>query len=68
MICPYGVIGQGSEKRVAVKCDRCPDMDVPACVDACPAGALVYATQGEFMELMRKAAASKIAREAKGLA
>jgi anaerobic carbon-monoxide dehydrogenase iron sulfur subunit len=68
MICPYGVIGQGAEKRVAVKCDRCPDLDVPACVDACPSGALVYATQGEFMELMRKAAATKIAREAKGLA
>lgn len=68
MICPYGVIGQGAEKRLAVKCDRCPDQDVPACVDACPAGALVYATQGEFMEMMRKAAATKIAREAKGLA
>jgi anaerobic carbon-monoxide dehydrogenase iron sulfur subunit len=68
MICPYGVIGQGAERRVAVKCDRCQDLDVPACVDACPAGALVYATQGEFMEMMRKAAAAKIAREAKGLA
>jgi carbon-monoxide dehydrogenase iron sulfur subunit len=68
MVCPYGVIGRLSEARVAVKCDRCKDLEVPACVRACPTGALIYATQREFMEMMRKEAAVKIAREAKGLA
>lgn len=66
MICPYGVVGRQLEVRVAVKCDRCKDLDTPACVRACPAGTLVFATQGEFMEVMRKAAAARIARTASG--
>ena len=33
-----------------------------------PTGTLIYATQREFVEMMRKEAASKIAREAKSLA
>ena len=68
MVCPYGVIGRQSEARVAVKCDRCPDMDVPACVSACPTGTLVFAEEREFAEMMRQEAAAKIARGAKGLA
>jgi carbon-monoxide dehydrogenase iron sulfur subunit len=54
--------------RLAVKCDRCKDLDEPACVHACPAGALIFTTQKEFMEMMRKAAATRIAREALSLA
>jgi len=68
MVCPYGVIGRHAEMRSAVKCDRCKDLDIPACVYACPTGTLIYATQREFTEMMRKEAAVKIAREAKGLA
>jgi carbon-monoxide dehydrogenase iron sulfur subunit len=68
MVCPYGVIGRHTEVRMAVKCDRCKNLDVPACVAACPTGTLVFATQKEFVEMMRKGAASRIAREAKGLA
>jgi carbon-monoxide dehydrogenase iron sulfur subunit len=68
MICPYGVIGRHAEVRAAVKCDRCKELDIPACVRACPTGTLIYATTREFTEMMRKEAAAKIAREAKGLA
>ncbi|MDM7939026.1 MAG: 4Fe-4S dicluster domain-containing protein [Methanothrix sp.] len=68
MICPYGVIGRHKEVRIAVKCDRCKNLDVPACVRACPTGTLIYATQGEFVEMMRREAAAKIARGAKSLA
>jgi carbon-monoxide dehydrogenase iron sulfur subunit len=68
MICPYGVIGRHVEVRVAIKCDRCKDLTVPACVHACPTGNLIYATQEEFVEMMRKEAAAKIAREEKSLA
>jgi carbon-monoxide dehydrogenase iron sulfur subunit len=68
MTCPYGVIGGQLEVRKAVKCDRCLDLDEPACVHACPTRSLVFATQSEFMEMMRKEAATRIAREAKGLA
>ena len=68
MVCPYGVIGRQNEVRVAVKCDRCKNLEVPACVAACPTGTLIFATQREFVEMMRKEAAVRIAREAKGLA
>lgn len=68
MICPYGVIGGQLEVRKAVKCDRCKDLEEPACVHACPTRALIFATPSEFTEMMRKEAAARIAREAKGLA
>jgi len=45
MICPYGVVGRKKEVRMAVKCDRCKSLEVPACVAACPTGALIYSTQ-----------------------
>jgi carbon-monoxide dehydrogenase iron sulfur subunit len=68
MICSYGVIGRRAEARVAVKCDRCRNLDIPACVSACPTGTLIYATQNEFVEMMRKEAALRIAKEARSLA
>jgi len=68
MICPYGVIGRRGEERVAVKCDRCKELEVPECVRACPSKALVFATQKEFAEMMRRVAAARIAREAGALA
>jgi carbon-monoxide dehydrogenase iron sulfur subunit len=49
-------------------CVRCKNLDIPACVAACPTGTLIFATQQEFVEMMRKEAALRIAREAKGLA
>jgi carbon-monoxide dehydrogenase iron sulfur subunit len=42
MTCPFGVITRDKEKHIAVKCDRCHKLDVPACVTACPTGALVF--------------------------
>ncbi|MFW6134127.1 MAG: 4Fe-4S dicluster domain-containing protein [Elusimicrobiota bacterium] len=36
MSCPYGVIiADKRERKVATKCDLCPDEEVPACVQAC---------------------------------
>ncbi len=40
MVCPFGAIVQDSSRRVALKCDRCPDRTEPACVEACPTGAI----------------------------
>jgi carbon-monoxide dehydrogenase iron sulfur subunit len=68
MICPYGVIQALPSVRIASKCDRCKDLDVPACVQACPVKALVFATPDEFSQKLRSEAAAKIAREAKQLA
>ncbi len=64
MVCPYGVVGRQKERKVAVKCDRCPDLDVPACVQACPTKALVYVEAEEFAGDVRRAAAGTIARAA----
>jgi carbon-monoxide dehydrogenase iron sulfur subunit len=41
MACPFGVIVRDRHKRIAVKCDRCHKLDVPACVNACPTKALI---------------------------
>ena len=61
MVCPYGVIGRKQEQRIAVKCDRCPDRDVPACVSACPTKALVFAGAEEFTARTRKVQAGVVA-------
>ena len=43
MVCPFGVIGRDVEgKKIASKCDLCPDKEVPVCVANCPNEALVY--------------------------
>lgn len=54
MVCPYGVIGRNLETRKAYRCDRCPDRDIPACVSACPTGALVYDTVPAYSGAVRK--------------
>jgi len=42
MSCPYGVILRNQKTRkVATKCDLCPDEKIPACVMACPNEALI---------------------------
>lgn len=41
MVCPFGVITRDANKHLAVKCDRCHKLDVPACVIACPTKALI---------------------------
>ena len=61
MVCPYGVIGRQKEQRVAIKCDRCPDRDEPACVVACPTHALIFAEEEAFVGTVRSSAASRVA-------
>jgi carbon-monoxide dehydrogenase iron sulfur subunit len=41
MVCPFGVVTRDVNKHLAVKCDRCHKLEVPACVNACPTKALV---------------------------
>lgn len=54
MVCPYGVIGRHLETHKAYRCDRCPDRDVPACVNACPTGALIYKTVPAYSASVRQ--------------
>ena len=50
MSCPFGALTRQKEEKVVVKCDLCPDRDVPACVESCPTGALFMGTFEEFKE------------------
>jgi Fe-S-cluster-containing hydrogenase component 2 len=40
MACPFGVIQVSRQSPFIVKCDRCPDRAIPACVEACHTHAL----------------------------
>ena len=41
MVCPYSAIKADTSNKIIVKCDLCPNLEVPACVDNCPNEALV---------------------------
>lgn len=62
MVCPYGVIGRHLEEHKAFRCDRCPDLDIPACVTACPTGALIYDTVKAFSGKVRKEVSQELSR------
>lgn len=66
MVCPYGVVGRKRESKIAVKCDRCPDREVPACVEACPTKALMYAEAETFGAEVRKGVAGVVAESIRG--
>ncbi|MHB1418753.1 MAG: 4Fe-4S dicluster domain-containing protein [Bacillota bacterium] len=61
MVCPYGVISSARMERRALKCDRnCLDeTGTPACVGACPTGALVFTEVEEYEKTRRRQYASK---------
>lgn len=61
MVCPYGVVSRQAERRLALKCDRCPDIDRPACVAACPTQALVFQELDDFGAVARRVAAGVVA-------
>lgn len=48
LACPYGMVRMDEEGRLILKCDQCYDRvrsgELPACVEACPTGALEYVT------------------------
>ncbi|MFH2059493.1 MAG: 4Fe-4S dicluster domain-containing protein [Pseudomonadota bacterium] len=60
MVCPYGVIGRDKAQAKAYRCDRCPDLETPACVSSCPTNALVYETVESFSKHKRKTASKEL--------
>jgi carbon-monoxide dehydrogenase iron sulfur subunit len=42
MACPFGAIVRHEGLHKAFKCDLCADLEIPACVQACPTKALQY--------------------------
>jgi len=60
MVCPFGAVMPGYKQHTVLKCDRCPERDTPACVDACPTKALKYVDYGVQTGSFRKEAADRI--------
>jgi carbon-monoxide dehydrogenase iron sulfur subunit len=48
MVCPFGVIVRHEGLHKALKCDQCPDYEIPPCVKACPTKALQFTEQVEI--------------------
>lgn len=48
MVCPFGALHRKALEAIVLKCDLCPDRDVPSCVEACPTKALFVGTVEEF--------------------
>jgi carbon-monoxide dehydrogenase iron sulfur subunit len=59
--CPFGMMWLRAESRITVKCDRCPERQRPACVDACPTRALVYAEPEAYGKTKRRAVVEALA-------
>lgn len=57
LACPFGVIRMDEARKVVVKCDQCFERvqrgELPACVEACPTGALTYRQLEEVREARR---------------
>ncbi|MGE5576303.1 MAG: 4Fe-4S dicluster domain-containing protein, partial [Syntrophothermus sp.] len=54
MVCPFGAITTQQQPKLALKCDRCPDLSQPACVSACPTHALTFAEPNAFAQTKRE--------------
>jgi len=52
MSCPFGAIVPSTVYKVAVKCDECLHMEEPACVNACPTGALINGDEAVFNKVL----------------
>ncbi len=42
MVCYYAAIRPNFKTKLPLRCDKCPDKDEPACVAACPTGAIIW--------------------------
>lgn len=60
LVCPFGVITRLPGSKIVAKCDRCADRPGPACVEACPTGALRFGDPGEAAASRRRQAAAQL--------
>ena len=62
-VCPFGVVTLRSDGKVALKCDLClartEEGLLPACVTACPSGALRFLSVEELSKQKRQTAAKR---------
>ncbi len=45
--CPYGALSRDMNSKTIIKCDLCPERDIPACVINCPNEALALGIDAE---------------------
>ncbi len=50
--CPYGAVIPVPTEHISIKCDGCLWSKVPACVRACPSGALVFSDLETYVETL----------------
>jgi len=64
VVCPFGVMRLRRDGKVALKCDLCIERldagEDPACVSACPTGALHFEGVEDWLARRRKAAAEEM--------
>ncbi len=54
LVCPFGVIEFVPELGTAIKCDLCHPRAKPACVEACPTGALSFEEPEAVVKVRRR--------------
>lgn len=54
MACPLGIIQIDKRENIAIKCNFCPDEDIPPCVKSCPTKALYYGEIDDFIKKQKK--------------
>ena len=66
MVCPFGVIDITHDGKAVAKCDLCLERtkagEEPACVEACPTGALKFGSEKELTKSKRKLAAMELVK------
>jgi carbon-monoxide dehydrogenase iron sulfur subunit len=64
-VCPFGVIDLSRDGKAMIKCDLCAERtaagEAPACVAACPTGALVFEDVERFLRDRRRGAGARAA-------
>ncbi len=60
LVCPFGVIEFVPELGAAIKCDLCHLRAIPACVEACPTGALSFGEAEAVVKEKRRETASDL--------
>ena len=69
IVCPFGVIDISRDGKAMVKCDLCIERtkagEEPACVAACPTGALQFVEVDDLLRERRRQAAARVATKEK---
>ena len=64
LVCPFGVIDLSRDGKAMIKCDLCIERteagELPACVAACPTGALQFVELDEHLRQKRREAAARV--------